>query len=58
MDNLEPIEFSHTLEEQIGGQTKAGFIITDFYEDRQSNNSEPIAAYMATCIATRAIKPM
>jgi len=57
-DNLEPIEFSHTLEEQIGGQTKAGFIITDLYEDRQSNNNDPIAAYMATCIATRAIKPI
>ncbi|MDR2720451.1 MAG: class I SAM-dependent methyltransferase [Nitrososphaerota archaeon] len=28
------IQFSHTLEEQIGGQLEAGFIITGFYEDK------------------------
>lgn len=27
------IQFSHTLEEQIGGQLKAGFMLTDLYED-------------------------
>ncbi|MCR5761147.1 MAG: class I SAM-dependent methyltransferase [Sphaerochaetaceae bacterium] len=27
------IQFSHTLEEQIGGQLKAGFVLTDIYED-------------------------
>jgi len=27
------IQFSHTLEEQIGGQLKAGFIIKDIFED-------------------------
>lgn len=27
------IQFSHTLEEQIGGQLKAGFTLTDIYED-------------------------
>lgn len=26
-------EFSHTLEEQIGGQLEAGFILTNLYED-------------------------
>jgi len=30
----EPLEFSHTLEDQIGGQTDAGFLISGFYEDR------------------------
>lgn len=29
-------EFSHTLEEQIGGQLKAGFILQDIYEDTNS----------------------
>lgn len=59
IENLEPLEFSHTLEQQIGGQTKAGFVITDMYEDRQSpDKNEPIAIYMATCVATRAIKPI
>ena len=28
-DNYEGIQFSHSLEEQIGGQLKAGFILTD-----------------------------
>jgi SAM-dependent methyltransferase len=28
-----PLEFSHTLDEQIGGQLKAGFHLTGFYED-------------------------
>jgi hypothetical protein len=27
------IQFSHTLEEQITGQLKAGFILKDLYED-------------------------
>ena len=56
--NKEPMEFSHTLDDQIGGQIDAGFVITGFYEDRQSHeDKDPVASYMATCIATRAIKP-
>ena len=52
-----PLEFSHTLEEQIGGQIDAGFVITGFYEDSQSaEENEPLAAYMPICIATRAMK--
>jgi ubiquinone/menaquinone biosynthesis C-methylase UbiE len=50
----EPLEFSHTLEDQIGGQIKAGFVIGGFYEDR--HRDDPIAAHMPTYIATRAIK--
>jgi SAM-dependent methyltransferase len=53
----EPFEFSHTLEELIGGQIDTGFIITGFYEDAQKGTEELLAAYMPTCIATRAIKP-
>jgi ubiquinone/menaquinone biosynthesis C-methylase UbiE len=51
----EPLEFSHTLEEQIGGQIEAGFLISGFYEDR--HRDDPIAAYMPTYVATRATKP-
>lgn len=51
----EPLEFSHTLEDQIGGQTDAGFVISGFYEDR--HRDDPIAAYMPTFVATRATKP-
>ena len=50
----EPLEFSHTLEDQIGGQIDAGFGILGFYEDR--HRDDPIAAHMPTYIATRAIK--
>jgi SAM-dependent methyltransferase len=50
----EPLEFSHTLEDQIGGQVEAGFAIVGFYEDR--HRDDPIAARMPTYIATRAIK--
>lgn len=31
-------EFSHTLEEQIGGQLKAGFAMIDFYESKDNRN--------------------
>jgi len=55
--NSEPMEFSHTLDDQIGGQIDAGFVITGFYEDRQGpEDKDPLAPYMATCIATRAVK--
>ena len=53
-----PLEFSHTLDDLIGGQLDAGFVITGFYEDRQNaEENEPLVAYMPTCIATRAVKP-
>jgi SAM-dependent methyltransferase len=33
IDRNDPLEFGHTIEDQIGGQTEAGFMITGFYED-------------------------
>jgi ubiquinone/menaquinone biosynthesis C-methylase UbiE len=52
-----PFEFSHTLEEQIGGQIEAGFAITGFYEDRDREGEEsPLRDYMPSYIATRATK--
>jgi SAM-dependent methyltransferase len=50
-----PVEFSHTLDDQIGGQLAAGLHLTGFYEDYRQD--APIAAYMPSYIATRAIKP-
>ncbi|MBQ7671206.1 MAG: class I SAM-dependent methyltransferase [Clostridia bacterium] len=49
------IQFSHTLEEQIGGQLKAGFRLTDLYED---TNGEGRLRDMniPSFIATRAVK--
>lgn len=49
-----PIEFSHSLDDQIGGQLEAGFLLAGLYEDR---GSDPLAEYMPFYIATRAIKP-
>jgi SAM-dependent methyltransferase len=49
-----PWEFSHSLEEQIGGQLSAGFILTGLYEDQQNT---PLGKFMPGYIATRAIKP-
>ncbi len=50
-----PLEFSHTLEDQIGGQLEAGFVIDGFYEDRDDDD-EVLSKYMAAFIATRAVK--
>lgn len=51
----EPLEFGHTLADQLGGQTDAGFLITGFYEDH--HRTLPSAQFTATYIATRAVKP-
>lgn len=54
-----PLEFSHTLEDQIGGQLDVGFVITGFYEDSYGEEEGDILAnYMHTFIATRAVKPL
>ena len=49
------IQFSHTIEEQIGGQLKAGFILTDIYQD--TNGTGRLHQFnIPTFYATRAIK--
>jgi SAM-dependent methyltransferase len=54
-----PLEFGHTLEDQIGGQLDAGFVITGMYEDGGREGSDnPLKNYTGTFIATRAVKPM
>src|SRR5579863_2500655 len=51
LDPLNPLEFGHTLADQIGGQLDAGFLLTGLFEDgyRQSND-DPISRYMETFI--------
>lgn len=49
------LEHSHTLSDQLGGQTDAGFHIIGMYEDCHSNFV--VSDYMPTYIATRALKP-
>lgn len=49
------IQFSHTAEEQIGGQLEAGFILTNLYED--TNGSGNLHEYgVPSFWATRAVK--
>lgn len=49
------IQFSHTIEEQVGGQLQAGFVITDIYHD--TNGSGKLHEFNVPCFyATRAIK--
>jgi SAM-dependent methyltransferase len=52
----DPLEFGHTLEDQIGGQLDAGFHLIGFFEDYWEE--EKIKEYMPTFMATRALKPI
>lgn len=57
LDKGQPLDFGHTLEDQIGGQLDAGFVITGFYEDRyDEGESDLLSKYLRTFIATRAVK--
>ena len=57
IDKNEPLEFGHTLEQQIGGQIDAGFSIAGFYEDYWSDEAIELNKYMPVFIATKALKP-
>ncbi len=49
------VQFSHTLDEQIGGQLEAGFVLTDLYED--TNSEGRLRELNIPCFfATRAVK--
>ena len=56
MENDWGIQFSHTLEEQIGGQLQAGFVLTDLYED--TNGQGNLHQHgVPSFVATRCIQP-
>lgn len=50
------VQFSHTVEEQLGGQLKAGLVLTDIYED---TDGEGVLHEhnIPTFIASRAVRP-
>lgn len=50
-----PIEYSHTLTAQIGGQLAAGFVLTHLVE--APHHSDATSAYLPGYFATRAIRP-
>ncbi|MBE0686111.1 MAG: class I SAM-dependent methyltransferase [Anaerolineaceae bacterium] len=49
-----PIEFSHSFDDQIGGQIDAGFVITGFFEDHDPEGL--LDQFMPTFFAMRAVK--
>ena len=52
------VEFSHSLQSQIGGQLAAGFVLTHLFEDTDRGvprSTRP--RFMPTAFATRAVKP-
>jgi SAM-dependent methyltransferase len=51
----EPLVYGHTLEDQVGGQLDAGFLLAGLYEDHDP--SHPLAKFLPTFIATRAVRP-
>ena len=50
----EPLCVGHSLHDLIHGQTEAGFVIADFYED---GNGGPLDKYIDSSFVTKAIKP-
>jgi SAM-dependent methyltransferase len=49
-----PLEYSHTMSEQLGGQMAAGFLLTSFQE--APHHADATARYMPGYFATRAVK--
>jgi SAM-dependent methyltransferase len=53
-----PLEFSHTLTDQIAGQLEAGFVLTGFFEDDFGPElGDTLSNFTPTLFATRALKP-
>lgn len=55
VDKQEPLNFGHSLKDQIGGQLSAGFILTGYSEEEWEGTA--LSKYMPEYIATRALKP-
>lgn len=53
----EPLEWSHSLQAQIGGQLEAGLLLAGLFEDGWLDDSWLYAKKAPVAIATRAIKP-
>ena len=54
-DAGEPLAFGHTLEDQIGGQCDAGFVIAGFYGDHHVDG-DVVSRFMPCFGATRAVR--
>lgn len=49
------VEYSRTFDAQLGGQLRAGLVLTGFYEDRPPGR--PCSKYFPVAFATRALRP-
>jgi hypothetical protein len=56
LESGRPLEFSHTLEEQIGSQIAQGFVINGFYEDYWSDEKSAFDKYFPSFVALRSEK--
>ncbi|MGC9367776.1 MAG: class I SAM-dependent methyltransferase [bacterium] len=54
--NKQPLEFGHSLQNQLGGQIQAGFILIGYYDDSDPVDENPLAKYIANYGATNALK--
>lgn len=52
----EPLCFGHSLEDQIGGQLEAGFVLDGLYEDYHEEGDVTVP-FFPGFLATRAVKP-
>lgn len=57
IDRGAAFEFGHSLETQIGGQLKAGFLLAALYEDWWNEDVTPLNRLSPTTVATMALKP-
>ncbi len=55
LEEEQVLGFGHSLEQQIGGQIEAGFMITGFYED-DFGGERLLDKYIKSFIATKAMK--
>ncbi|MGI9517971.1 MAG: class I SAM-dependent methyltransferase, partial [Pirellulaceae bacterium] len=59
IDQGEPMEFGHSLEDQIGGQLRAGFHLTSLFEDHWDDSpAKVLSQYIDGFLATLAMKPV
>ncbi|WP_186002040.1 class I SAM-dependent methyltransferase [Corallococcus sp. Z5C101001] len=54
-DKGEPLCVGHSLEDQLGGQLDAGFVLTHLFEDRYEEK-DLLSTFLSTFMATRAVK--
>jgi hypothetical protein len=55
-DKEEPMCVAHSLEDQIGGQLDAGFLLAGYFDDKHVEGDR-LAEYMPSLCATRSLKP-